>query len=132
LTSIFQRPFQTNSSSTEGSLLLWQYESTWTPDNPSQEAAYPRATNINFANNYTPSTLYDVNSDYIRLKTMQIAYNFNMPFMKTLKMNSCTLALSAYNLLTFTGYHYGDPESRASSPEYPLTRTVALSLKIGF
>ncbi len=133
LGDVYMRPFKTNNSDTEGALLLYQYEHTWTPDNPSQDSKYPRATNVNFSNNYTNSTLYEINSSYLRLKTMQVSYNFQLPFMKKLKLNSCALALSGYNLLTFTGFNYGDPESQASSsPVYPLTRTVALSLKLGF
>ena len=43
------------------------------------------------------------------------------------------LSLSAYNLLTFTPYIWGDPESSASaSPTYPLNRTVTMALKLGF
>ena len=53
--------------------------------------------------------------------------------MKKLKMNTCQLALSGYNLLTFTPYLWGDPETRASNaPSYPLARTYTLSLKLGF
>lgn len=53
--------------------------------------------------------------------------------MKKLKLNTFQLALSGYNLLTFTPYIWGDPESRASnSPSYPLTKTYSLSLKLGF
>ncbi len=133
LEDAYRRPFKTNSSDTEGGLLLYQYENSWTPDNPSQDAAYPRITNRNFINNYASSTLYEANSDYIRLKNMQIAYNFKLPFMQKVKLNSCVLALSGYNLLTFTGFKYGDPEAKSGgSPLYPLTRTVALSLKLGF
>ena len=52
---------------------------------------------------------------------------------KKLKMNTCQLALSGYNLLTFTPYLWGDPETRASNaPSYPLARTYTLSLKLGF
>lgn len=129
----FRIPFTSNADNTTGGLLLYQYENTWTPDNPSQDAAYPRATWANATNNYASSALYEVNSSYLRLKTLQIAYNFQLPFMKKLKMNTCQLVLSGYNLLTFTGFKWGDPESRVSgSPAYPLTRTYSLSLKVNF
>ena len=69
----------------------------------------------------------------MRLKTMQIAYDFDFPFMKKLGMKQLQLSLSGYNLFTITPYKFGDPEARASTtPSYPLQRTYTASLKIGF
>ena len=77
--------------------------------------------------------LIQVYSSYLRLKTLQVAYNFQFPLMKKLKMNTCQLTFSGYNLLTFTGFKWGDPESKvAGAPTYPLTKTYSLSLKLGF
>jgi ABC-type uncharacterized transport system substrate-binding protein len=88
---------------------------------------------LNASNNYAGSTLYEVNASYLRLKNAQIAYHFDFPFMKKIKMNNLTLALSGYNLFTITDFKWGDPESRTSSrPSYPLTRSFSLSLKVGF
>lgn len=114
-------------------LLKYQYDHTWTPDNPDPNAKYPRATMSGAKNNYAGSTLYEVNASYLRLKNAQIAYHFDFPFMKKIKMNDLTLALSGYNLFTITDFKWGDPESRTSSrPSYPLTRSFSLSLKVGF
>ena len=122
-----------NNDNITGGLLLHQYENTWTEDNPSQSAAYPRATWTNGTNNYADSQLFEANASYLRLKTLQVAYNFKFPFMKKLKMNTCQLMFSGYNLLTFTGFDWGDPESRVSgSPTYPLSKTYSLTLKLGF
>ena len=53
--------------------------------------------------------------------------------MKTLGLNQLQLAISGYNLLTFSPYIWGDPETRASNaPSYPLQRTFTASLKLGF
>jgi TonB-linked SusC/RagA family outer membrane protein len=134
LGDVFQRPFVKNDSKTQGGLLRYHLTNSWTPDNPSQSAKYPRPSwPDRESNSYRTSTLYEVNSSYLRLKSMQIAYNFHFPFMERIKLETFQLALSGYNLLTFTDYIWGDPESRASgSPEYPLQRSVSLSLKLGF
>jgi len=130
LDETFRRPL---GDTTNKGLLKYQYDNTWTPDNPNPNAKYPRATNLNASNNYCGSTLYEVNSSYLRLKSMQVAYHFNFPFMQKIKMNNLTLALSGYNLFTITSFKWGDPESRTSDrPSYPLTRSFALSLKVGF
>jgi TonB-linked SusC/RagA family outer membrane protein len=133
LSDVFMQPFFCASNTTQGGLLKYQVEHSWTTENPSQSAEYPRATWTNALQNYTASTLYEKDSKYLRLKTLQVAYDFHFPFMKHIGMNQMQLALSGYNLLTFTPYLWGDPETRSSSsPSYPLQRTYTLSLKIGF
>lgn len=133
ISDVFRQPFYSSSSTTEGGLLQYHVDNTWTVDNPSQNAEYPRATWTNAAQNYATSTLYEKDAKYLRLKTLQIAYDFNMPWMKVLGLNQCQLALSGYNLFTLTPYKWGDPETRASNaPSYPLQRTYTVSLKLGF
>jgi TonB-linked SusC/RagA family outer membrane protein len=114
-------------------LLLYQYENTWTPSNPSQNSKYPRATKSHATNNYAGSTLYLADASYLRLKSIQITYHFNFALMRSMKMNDLALSFSGYNIFTITGFKWGDPESRTSDrPSYPLTKTYSLSLKIGF
>jgi hypothetical protein len=133
LSDVFARPFVSNDSQTQGGLLKYHLENTWTEDNPSQSAKYPRPTWNNSGNNYRTSTLFEVNSNYLRLKSLQVAYNFKFPFMNKIKLNACQLAFSGYNLITLSDYIWGDPESRASNaPTYPLQRSYSLSLKLGF
>lgn len=133
LADVFQKPFTSNSSQNTGGLLAYHINNTWTEENPSQSAKYPRATWDGAGNNYRGSTLFEVKSSYLRLKSLQVAYNFQLPFMEKLKMNSCVLSFSGYNLLTFTDFIWGDPESRASNaPTYPLQKSYSLSLKLGF
>lgn len=133
ISDVFRQPFVSSSGNTAGGLLAYHLANTWTPENPSQSAEYPRATQVNATNNYATSTLYEKDSKYLRLKTLQVAYNFQFPLMKKLGLTTCQLAFSGYNLLTFTPYLWGDPEATASNaPSYPLTKTYTLSLKLGF
>ncbi len=128
---VFRQPFVSASSTKEGGLLQYLVDNTWSETNP--DAKYPRATWSNANNNYAASTLYDQDAKYLRLKTLQIAYDCNFPFMKLIGMKNMQVSLSGYNLLTFTPYLWGDPEVKASSsPTYPLQRTYTISLKIGF
>lgn len=113
-------------------LLLYQYENYWTPER-GDNARYPRPSSLSSSNNYAASTLYEENSAYVRLKTMQVAYNLNLPFMKKLDMSYLTISLEGYNLFVISGFKWGDPEGDTSSyPGYPLTRSFTLSLKVGF
>ena len=114
-------------------LLLYQYENTWRSSADTYTARFPRISSVSQANNYRYSDLYLCNSSYLRLKSLEIGYNFDMPFMKKIKMNQCRIYMSAYNLFTLTSFKWGDPESRQSDrPNYPLMRVINLGLKIGF
>ena len=127
----FRYPFYSNTTKDQGGLLKYIYENSWTPTNTNAE--YPRVTQLNYINNYATSTLYEKDAKYLRLKTISVTYDFDFPWMKSVGLNKLQLGVSAYNLLTFTPYIWGDPESRASTaPTYPLSRTVTASLKFGF
>lgn len=134
ISSVFRKPFTDRNNANQGGLLVYQVDHTWTEENPDPNAEYPRASFDNGdTNNYVESDLWEKDSKYLRLKNMQIAYRLHFGFMDQIKLTNCQLALSGYNLITFTPYIWGDPETRASNaPTYPLTRTFALSLKLGF
>lgn len=134
LQGTFRRPFYSTNNTEYGGLLKYHIGNTWTEDNPSQSAKYPRVSTESGSNNYDyNSTLWAQDAKYLRLKTLQIAYNFKFPLMKTLGMKTFQLSLSGYNLLTFTPFIWGDPETRVNvAPSYPLQRTYTLTAKIGF
>ena len=134
ISGVFRFPFYGKTTRTQGGLLKYIVGNSWTTENPSQSAEYPRASWAAWDQNYSPnSSLYEKDSKYLRLKTLQIAYDFKFPLMKKMGLNQLQLAFSGYNLLTFTPYKWGDPESRASSsPTYPLQRTYMMTLKVGF
>ncbi len=129
--SEFRRPL---GDTNDKGLLLYQYENTWRSSADTFTAKFPRASSSHASNNYNAtSDLYLINASYLRLKNVEIGYNFNLPFMKKIKLNDCRLYVNGYNLLTFTGFQWGDPESRQSDrPNYPLTRVFNIGLKLGF
>ena len=134
ISDVFRYPFLDRTTKDRGGLLKYHLDNTWNPENPGQDYEYPRATWTNgTTNNYQDCALYEKDAKYLRLKTLMIAYNMHFPFLKKLGINRAQLALSGYNLLTFTPYIWGDPETRASSsPSYPLQRTYTASLKLNF
>ena len=89
-------------------LLLYQYENTWRSSEDSYTAKFPRITATNRKNNFEKgSDLYLINASYLRLKNIEIGYNFDFPFMRKLKLNSCRMYVNGYNLLTFTAFDWG-------------------------
>lgn len=135
ISSMFREPFASAASNnaTNGGLLAYHLTNSWSAENPSQSAAYPRPTWDNYQQNYADASLYEKDASYLRLKTVQLGYDFKGHWMKVLGMTQCQLALSAYNLFTWTPYIWGDPEATASNaPSYPLQRTYTASLKVAF
>lgn len=134
ITDVFRQPFFCSSNTTQGGLLSYHVNNTWTPGvNESQSALYPRATWANAVQNYAGSDLWEKDAKYLRLKTISVSYDFINPTFKKIGMNKCEVTLSGYNLITLTPYKWGDPETRASnSPSYPLQRTYTISLNVGF
>ena len=130
----FRIPFVSRTDYTTGGLLQYHVDNTWSADNPDPNAKYPRATWTNGkVNNYQDCELYEQDASYLRLKTLTVGYNFHFPFLKSIGISRMQLALSAYNLLTFTPYIWGDPETTASTdPTYPLQKTYTASLKFNF
>ncbi|MCQ2154172.1 MAG: TonB-dependent receptor [Bacteroidales bacterium] len=132
---VYREPFASveSASAADGGLLSYHLNHTWTADNPSQSAEFPRATWSNATQNYADCSLYEKDAKYLRVKAVRLGYDFSFPFMKKIGLSQLQLALSAYNLFTFTPYVWGDPEALAgSSVSYPLQRTFTASLKVGF
>lgn len=131
---VFRQPFYCSSNTTQGGLLQYHIDQTWTPGvYESQSALYPRATWDNAVQNYAASNLWEKDAKYLRLKTVSLSYDFINPAFRKIGMTKCEVTLSGYNLLTFTPYKWGDPETIASSaPSYPLQRTYTISLNVGF
>lgn len=116
----------------EKGLLLYQFENRWTKETEAT-AKLPRATLRGTTENYARSDLFLVDASYIRLKNVELGYRFNFPFLKKAGISNCRFYLNGYNLLTFTNFKYGDPESRTSDrPRYPLNRVFNAGLKLGF
>ncbi len=134
ITDVFRQPFYCSSNTTQGGLLSYHVNNTWTPGvYESQDALYPRATWANAVQNYAGSDLWEKDAKYLRLKTVSLSYDFINPAFKRIGMHKFEVTLSGYNLLTFTPYKWGDPETRASNaPSYPLQRTYTISLNVGF
>ena len=108
------------------------FDNRWTPETAST-ATLPRASILSKANNYTNSDLWLRNSNYLRLKTVEIAYTFQGPWIKRIGANSLKVYTNGYNLLTFDNLKLVDPEITTSNRSgYPLMKIYNLGVKIGF
>ncbi len=131
LSGAFVTPFWNSNGDDRGGLLKTHLDDSWSEDN--RNATYPRPTISYKSHTYAGSTLWEKDASYVRCKSLQLAYDFNMPWMKKIGLTQLRLSLSGYNIFTISKYKWGDPENRASSsPSYPLTRTYTAGLTVGF
>ncbi len=102
----------------------------WTPSNPSSE--YPRAWNRD--NEYWRSqgnTYWLHNTNYIRLKNVEIGYNIPDKAVNAMGIAGLRIYANGLNLLTFSKEKLIDPEL-TSGQAYPLQRIVNLGLTLTF
>ena len=118
------------------------YDEHWTSENHSN--TQPRASWSGKTNNVKASTRFLEDGSYVRLKNVQLGYNFHMK--EGCPVSSCRLYVAGSNLLTFTKYSGLDPEMTVSTNSasegdrangidwgtYPVARSVTLGLNITF
>ena len=114
------------------------YQNHWTPSNTS--AKYPLISN---SVNAKVSNRYIEDGSYLRLKNIQLAYNFPLQKWGAKWISSAQLYASAQNMLTLTKYSWWDPEvnsrggSNATSQgidfySYPIAKSVTFGLRVSF
>lgn len=90
--------------------------------------------------NNSVSDYFVEDGSYMRLKNVQLGYDFSNTFFKNAKINQFRVFIGAQNLLTITGYSGLDPEIGASDPKltgidqgyYPQARTFMLGVNAKF
>ncbi len=113
-------------------LLKYFYENCWTDEN--QSGTLPRAAETSETWNSEPSTLWLRDASYLRLKTLTLGYTFSgAGWLGKVGVKSLNLSFSGYNLLTFTGLDFIDPESLTNNNgAYPLVKVYSLGLNLTF
>ena len=109
----------------------------WTPDNTGAQFPRLRSTpSYNGNNNFGNSDFWLVNTGYIRLKSLNLGYDLKHKVLKRVPwITKCDVALSGYNLLTFSGANKFniDPEiGETNLYTYPVSRVYSISFNIGF
>jgi len=121
-------PFDSNDSNTA----YQYYNNRWTPSH--QNALYPRATEAPYSNNTQTSSLWIVNTGYLRLKTATIGYTFPSAWSKKLGMSRLRIYAAAQNFLTFSKLNFMDPEVGYTNGEtsYPNQKVFTTGLSASF
>lgn len=119
-------------STNDRSLLQYMADGRWTPET-AESATYPRLTLTGSQHNTKDSDFWVRDASYIRLKNMELGYNFKGTFLKGIGIKSLRAYVNGYNLLTFDKLKITDPESNtASDSKYPLVKIYNIGVKANF
>lgn len=114
----------------------------WTPSNTN--TSIPRAISGDPNSNVRPSTRWIESGSYLRVKNLQLGYNFSSQWLKSKTANTLSrfrIYLASTNLLTFTKYKGLDPEIGSRNGtltngidygQYPQPRVVQLGVQATF
>ncbi|GAP73315.1 TonB-dependent receptor plug [Candidatus Symbiothrix dinenymphae] len=105
-------------------------ENSWTETNPNVHAAWPRLAMDQIPNNTVSSTWWLRDGSFLRLKSIELGYNF--PAIAKIKLQGCRLYFSAENLATFSAFKLWDPELGGNGLGYPLNRRFNVGLQLSF
>jgi TonB-linked SusC/RagA family outer membrane protein len=90
--------------------------------------------------NNSVSDYFVENGSYMRIKNVQLGYNFSSQLLQKIKVTQLRLFVGAQNLLTLTGYSGLDPEIGSADPKltgidqgyYPQARTFMIGINAKF
>jgi TonB-dependent starch-binding outer membrane protein SusC len=118
-----------------GNYLKYSHDNRWSVDNPS--GTHPRLatrgdtyyTGGNFGNN----TYNLFNTNYLRLKNVELAYNVPSGFTDKISISGLRLYVNALNLITWDKFEIWDPESVSGSGQYyPQARVINTGIRLTF
>ena len=107
----------------------------WLPSNPNnQDVTFPRLHTNSFSHNMENSTWWYRNAGFLRLKNIEIGYQFNDKILKQLRMKNLRVYLQGNNVAVWDHIKYWDPElgSANSGAKYPICSTYSLGLEVTF
>lgn len=107
----------------------------WRAENPSnQDVFFPRLHTGRFDHNQYASTYWMRDAGFLRLKNIEIGYQFNDKILKQLKMKNLRVYLQGNNIAVWDHIKFWDPElgSANSGAKYPICSTYSLGLEVTF
>lgn len=112
------------------------YDNRWSVDNNVADALYPRLSSTSNANNYQTSTFWQRDRSYLKLRNIELYYNFDKNLLaKTHFINGAKIYVRGVDLCNIaTG---GDNKLENLDPEAtgivaPLSRQVVVGVKLTF
>jgi len=119
-------------SGTVGNFLKDFYDKRWTPENPngSHPRVYERENQYWISNR---NTYWLRSADYLRLKNMEIGYNFDFPALHNAGISNFRIFANASNIFTIDKLKVADPEKdNKDLADYPQRRVFNFGVSLTF
>ena len=112
---------------------LGRYQTFEDGTNNWETATYPRLTTLNSENNWRCSTYWMKDASYLRLKNVELGYNFPRRMLEKVNIYGLRIYAKAQNVGVLTGLDYFDPEDTgAGVSSYPFLRTFNFGVQVKF
>lgn len=102
----------------------------WSEDNRNAYAFWPRLSSEVIQNNVQSSTWWMRRGDFLRLKQVELGYNFTPELARKVGLSNLRIYGSALNLFTWSSFKIWDVEMAGNGLGYPLQRVYNLGIKI--
>ena len=116
--------------------LLANITDRWSPQDPTNtNVFYPR---LHFGktdnlNNTRPSTWWQKDVSFLRLKQVTLSYNFPSKWIKKTFLDDASIYLTGTNLITFSNFKLWDPELNTDNGSaYPNAMTISIGVNVKF
>jgi hypothetical protein len=104
----------------------------WTPENVAN-ATFPRLSTIyNNTNNVRNSTLWIRDASYLRLKNVEVYYDFPQELLKKTFLKGVKVFATGYDLYSWDDIKIIDPEYDGSAAQMPIMRNISFGCSIKF
>lgn len=100
----------------------------WSEDNRNSYALWPRLSTYPVSNNTQPSTWWLRDGSFLRMKTVELGYNWAM---KKIGVSKARLYVTGTNLFVISPFKMWDPEM-TNGLGYPLQRVYNIGLNVEF
>jgi hypothetical protein len=105
-------------------------DSYWSETNPDVHAFWPRLSTYVLNNNVQSSTWWMRNAAFLRLKNVEVGYNFSG--IPKISLQSTRLYFSVENVFVVSRFKLWDPEVGSNGMGYPLSRRFNIGIQLGF
>ena len=114
----------------ENQILQAFADNHWSEENQDLYALWPRLSSYAVENNTQQSTWWMRDGAFMRLKSLEIGYNFKPENGAVFGQANVRLYLSGTNLVHWSKFKLWDPELRGNGLNYPLQQTINIGARV--
>lgn len=116
----------------ENNVLKSYADSYWSESNRDLYALWPRLSTSPIENNDKTNTWFMRDGDFLRLKQLELGFNFSQDFIKRIKMKKLRVYASGTNLFIWSKFKDWDAEMAGNGLGYPLQKVFNLGIQTNF